>query len=131
MDVTVVQRSDAFEVRSETMERPPKSEIRLRDLVRLLALRRDVNLPLYTRQASLWPMPLLLADMAPAEWMRQLRVRDLNVWIGDGLFRNTLHNDPYDNFLCQLAGRKHLLLSPPEQAKNLYYARRRDIQART
>ena len=32
------------------MNRPPKSDMRLRDLVNLLSVRRDFNLTLYTRQ---------------------------------------------------------------------------------
>ena len=74
-------------------------------------------------------MTNLLRDMTPLPWMEQLNVRDLNVWLGDGHFRNTLHNDPFDNFLCQLRGLKHLLLWPPESGPDLYYASRRDIQA--
>ena len=61
--------------------------------------------------------------------MASLRVRDLNIWVGDGHFRNTMHNDPYDNFLCQVRGQKHVLLYPPAAKDLLYYERRRDIQA--
>ena len=80
-------------------------------------------------QAPLETMPWLLADMAPLKWMEELRVEHLNIWIGDGLFRNTLHNDHYDNFLCLIRGRKHVLLWPPEQRDNLAYATRIDVRA--
>ena len=56
-------------------------------------------------------------------------MRDLNIWLGDGHFRNTLHYDPFDNFLCQVRGAKHLLLFPPDATDDLYYAPRKDIQA--
>jgi hypothetical protein len=36
---------------------------------------------------------------------------------------------PYDNLLCQVSGRKHVLLYPPEATPDLYYGPRRDIQA--
>ena len=61
--------------------------------------------------------------------MDVLRINDLNFWLGDGHFRNTMHYDPYDNFLCQVRGAKHLLLYPPEAKRHLYYGPRRDIQA--
>ena len=129
LDVTVVERAGSFEVHADRIERPPKSAIRLRDLLRLLALRSDANLTLYTRQAGLWPLPSLVREMAPLPWMERLHVHDLNVWLGDGHFRNTLHFDPYDNFLCQLRGAKHLQLWPPEASPYLYYNQRKDIQA--
>jgi len=129
VEVTVTLQKGLFEVHPDRMERPPKTDMRLRDLVRILALRADINKTLYTRQAPLWPMPALLSSLSPLDWMEAFRIFDLNVWIGDGHFHNTLHNDPYDNFLCGIRGRKHLLLFPPEQTPNLYYAQRRDIQA--
>lgn len=101
----------------------------LRVCRRLLALRADANRTVYSRQAALWPMVGLLADLTPLPWMRTLRLNDLNVWLGDGHFRNTLHFDPYDNLLCQVRGTKHLLLYPPDAKPHLYYGRRRDIQA--
>jgi hypothetical protein len=120
-------------------------------------------------QAPLWPMAGLLRDLDPPKpWMKLLRLNDLNFWLGDGHFRNTLHYDPFDNFLCQahaarrphimtrplrlarclelarvasaaplwclracqVRGTKHVLLYPPEAKEELYYANRRDIQAR-
>eukprot|EP00966_Prymnesium_polylepis_P028168 651200-Prymnesium_polylepis.1 len=74
-------------------------------------------------------MPSLLLDLEPLEWMGGLRVRSLNIWLGDGQFRNTMHNDPYDNFLCQVRGSKHLMLYPPAAKPLLGYTNRRDIQA--
>jgi len=129
LEITVVTEAGAFEVRQDHIWRPPKSTMKLGDLTRLLRLQTDANLTLYSRQAPLWPMSGLLADLAPLPWMAPLRLNDLNVWLGDGHFRNTLHNDPYDNFLCQVRGHKHLLLYPPESTPDLYYNRRRDVQA--
>ena len=130
LEVTVVTHAGNFEVHHDRIERPPKSVMRLGDFVRLLDTKLDTNLTIYSRQAPLWPMAGLLRDLAPGhEWMDVLRLSDLNFWLGDGHFRNTLHWDPYDNFLCQVRGRKHLLLYPPEAKESLYYAKRRDIQA--
>ena len=106
LEITVVTEAGAFEVRQDHIWRPPKSTMKLGDLTRLLRLQTDANLTLYSRQAPLWPMSGLLADLAPLPWMGPLRLNDLNVWLGDGHFRNTLHNDPYDNFLCQVLSPK-------------------------
>ena len=91
LEVTVVTTAGAFEVRHDRIERPPKSTMRVGDYMRWLALKRDLNLTLYSRQGSLWPMSGLLADMAPLPWMETLRLVDLNFWLGDGHFRNTMH----------------------------------------
>ena len=114
LDITVVTVAGAFEVRPDRIERPAKSTMRLGDFTRLLSLRNaergwvDANLTLYSRQASLWPMAGLLHDLKPLPWMESLRLNDLNIWLGDGHFRNTLHFDPYDNFLCQIRGAKRV-----------------------
>lgn len=84
-DVMVVTPAHGFEVRETTIERPPRTRVRLADLVRLHTLRVELNLTLYARQSQLWLHPHLLADLAPtAAWMEELRVQDLNVWLGDG-----------------------------------------------
>jgi len=58
-------------------------------------------------------MPHLLEDVSsPVGWMEQLRIHNLNLWLGDGLFRNTLHNDPQDNFLCLVHGARLLKKCP-------------------
>ncbi len=130
LEVTVVTMEGSFEVRSDRIERPPKSVMRLRDFVRLLAAKVDANLTIYSRQAPLWPMAGLLADLDPPRpWMEVLRLIDLNFWLGDGHFRNTLHFDPHDNFLCQVRGSKYVLLYPPDAKPHLYYGHRKDIQA--
>ena len=131
LEVTISTEAGSFEVRPDRIERPPKSVMRLGDFVRLLASKRDVNLTIYSRQAPLWTMAGLMRDLAfkTHAWMAPLRLNDLNFWLGDGHFRNTLHWDPYDNFLCQVRGSKHLLLYPPEAKDSLYYAPRKDIQA--
>jgi hypothetical protein len=53
----------------------------------------------------MWSMPKLLKDVSvPAEFMRPLRISNLNLWLGDGLFRNTVHYDAEDNVLCLIHG---------------------------
>jgi hypothetical protein len=53
----------------------------------------------------MWSMPQLLKDVSvPVSWMEPLRISNLNLWLGDGLFRNIVHHDPDDNLLCLIHG---------------------------
>eukprot|EP01036_Dinobryon_divergens_P026831 gene26831-35523_t len=47
-----------------------------------------------------------------------------NVWIGGRPTTSPLHYDDYENFLCQIVGKKELLLFPPDDIGNLYYVGR-------
>jgi len=127
--VTVTRRG-AFEVTADRIDRAPHSRMRVVDLVALLGSRLELkNTTFYTRQAPLWSMPSLLATLTPLPWMERLKVIDLTMWMGDGHFHNTLHNDPHDNFLCQLHGTKHVLMYPPRAKDYLYYAPRQNTFA--
>lgn len=70
------------------------------------ALHRSLRLGLWRwLQATMWSMPELLKDVSvPVDWMRPLRISNLNLWLGDGLFHNTVHYDPDDNVLCLIHG---------------------------
>ena len=129
--VMVVSMDGHFEVLPDRMERPPRSVMRLKDFIRLLEAKVDANLTIYARESELWPMGTLLAELGdpPLPWMERLKLDHVNFWLGDGRFRNTLHFDGFDNFLCQLSGSKHVLLYPPDAKPNLYYESREDFQA--
>jgi Cupin-like domain/PilZ domain len=43
-------------------------------------------------------------------------------WIGSGRQKLGLHNDPFSNIIAVFAGRKRLILAPPEELPNLYPA---------
>ena len=49
-----------------------------------------------------------------------LHLLHLNIWISNGNTLGKLHFDPYDNFLCQLSGKKQLTLFEPHNNYNLY-----------
>jgi len=123
--VTVTQRG-AFEVHADRIERAPTSKMRVADLVAIYASKLEFNTTFFSRQAPLWSMPSLLSTVTQLPWMERLRLADVTMWMGDGHFHNTLHNDPHDNALCQLHGTKHLLLYPPAAKDLLYYAPRRN-----
>lgn len=43
-------------------------------------------------------------------------------WIGSGRQKVALHNDPHRNVIAVVAGRKRVILAPPEELPNLYPA---------
>ncbi|KRZ70278.1 JmjC domain-containing protein 7 [Trichinella papuae] len=49
-----------------------------------------------------------------------LNLNHLNIWMSDGNTLGKLHFDEYDNFLCQIRGKKQLILFDPHQSSRLY-----------
>ncbi|XP_071809450.1 uncharacterized protein [Asterias amurensis] len=49
-----------------------------------------------------------------------LKRRHLNIWLSDGNTLGKLHFDPFDNFLCQIRGRKQLILFEPHDNTKMY-----------
>ncbi|KRZ14177.1 JmjC domain-containing protein 7 [Trichinella pseudospiralis] len=49
-----------------------------------------------------------------------LNLNHLNIWMSDGSTLGKLHFDEYDNFLCQIRGKKQLILFDPHQSSSLY-----------
>ena len=47
-----------------------------------------------------------------------------NLWIGNKPTTSPLHYDDYENLLCQIWGRKELILYPPSDLTSLYYVGR-------
>jgi hypothetical protein len=45
----------------------------------------------------------------------------VNLWLGSKT-TSPCHHDPFQNILCQVFGRKNIILFPPGQAKYLYPA---------
>jgi len=43
-----------------------------------------------------------------------------NIWINRGNCRTSMHEDGEDNWLCQVSGRKRIILFPPSERPNLY-----------
>ncbi|KFD72264.1 hypothetical protein M514_01322 [Trichuris suis] len=57
------------------------------------------------------PLPFLGAAMRPVH---------LNIWISNGNTLGKLHFDEYENFLCQLRGRKQVILTDPQSNDRLH-----------
>lgn len=51
---------------------------------------------------------------------RFLREELTNIWLGNGRTVGKLHFDPFDNLLCQVTGKKNLILFDPHNNENLY-----------
>ena len=47
-------------------------------------------------------------------------LHNANIWINFGNMRSVPHYDTYDNWLCQIQGRKRVVLFPPEDREKLY-----------
>lgn len=51
-----------------------------------------------------------------------LKLEHTNIWLSDGNTLGKLHFDPFDNFLCQLSGKKEVILFEPHDNTQLYEA---------
>ncbi|EDV23297.1 uncharacterized protein TRIADDRAFT_58435 [Trichoplax adhaerens] len=66
-------------------------------------------------------MPQLVQDVQEISFVKDfLQLKHLNIWLSDGHTLGKLHFDPYDNFLCQLSGKKRLTLFDPHDNTRLY-----------
>jgi tetratricopeptide (TPR) repeat protein len=66
--------------------------------------------------AALIPMPEALASANGT-----LEHLVTNLWAGSKPTTSPLHYDDYENMLCQIRGRKEIILFPPEDLTKLYY----------
>ncbi|PIK52306.1 putative jmjC domain-containing protein E-like [Apostichopus japonicus] len=51
-----------------------------------------------------------------------LQLKHLNIWLSDGKTLGKLHFDPFDNLLCQIRGKKQLIIFEPHNNTQLYEA---------
>ncbi|XP_001626527.2 bifunctional peptidase and (3S)-lysyl hydroxylase Jmjd7 [Nematostella vectensis] len=51
-----------------------------------------------------------------------LNRKHLNIWLSDGNTLGKLHFDPFENFLCQISGKKQVILYEPHDNTRLYEA---------
>eukprot|EP01041_Mallomonas_annulata_P001215 gene1215-2365_t len=85
--------------------------------------------------SRLVPMPPWVRTTTDTDWRRQTQNSSnsdsdsnmemdhllTNVWIGSKPTVSPLHYDDYENLLCQIRGRKELILFPPHDIGKLYY----------
>ncbi|KAK3598783.1 hypothetical protein CHS0354_020895 [Potamilus streckersoni] len=82
------------------------------------------NISAYLEYSSIpQHMPELEKDIMEMPFFSNLLKREhLNIWLSDGNTLGKLHFDPYDNFLCQISGRKQITLFEPHENTQLYEA---------
>ncbi|XP_074660772.1 jmjC domain-containing protein E-like [Tubulanus polymorphus] len=51
-----------------------------------------------------------------------MKLKHTNIWLSNGKTLGKLHFDPFDNFLCQISGRKESILFEPHENRELYEA---------
>lgn len=76
----------------------------------------------YMQSVSIRNLPGFGRTVRRLPQLRGARAFPYRIWIGSGAHRVTLHHDPYENYLCVLAGQKRVVMFPPAALPNLYPA---------
>ncbi|XP_059175798.1 jmjC domain-containing protein E-like [Physella acuta] len=107
--------------------RPASMEIKFSeflDLMENISEGRVKDMSAYLEYSSISDyFPELAEDITEMDFfLNVLELKHLNIWLSDGNTLGKLHFDPFDNFLCQISGEKHLLLYEPHDNTKLYEA---------
>jgi hypothetical protein len=116
----------------DVLVRPPATTMRFRDFLHLVksSSTREtfyleylaLNQYLGKQFLDLIPFPKSLHSSNDGrDGVNMLEHLVTNLWIGSKPTISPLHYDDYENFLCQIAGYKELILYPPSDLENLYY----------
>ncbi|XP_078667713.1 uncharacterized protein LOC144909547 [Branchiostoma floridae x Branchiostoma belcheri] len=94
------------------------------DLIEETARSEVKNISAYLEYSSIPQyMPSLQADIPGFPFVNSLLTRrHLNMWLSDGNTLGKLHFDPFDNLLCQISGKKEVVLFEPHDNSALYEA---------
>ncbi|XP_078583399.1 uncharacterized protein LOC144866073 [Branchiostoma floridae x Branchiostoma japonicum] len=94
------------------------------DMIEETARSEVKNMSAYLEYSSIPQyMPSLEADIPGFPFVNNLLTRrHLNMWLSDGHTLGKLHFDPFDNLLCQISGKKEVLLFEPHDNTRLYEA---------
>lgn len=80
----------------------------------------------YLAQHEMSEMPLLLEDISVPDLVTSTGKKNLyrtNLWLsGHGGSTSPCHFDPFNNLLCQVIGKKRVVLFRPDQSSRLYPA---------
>ncbi|KAL2042300.1 hypothetical protein N7G274_004789 [Stereocaulon virgatum] len=82
------------------------------------SLRNDICIPDYCYTDP--PPPAPGTPLAARSPMPKLEEPMLNAWFGPAGTVSPLHTDPYHNVLCQIVGRKYVILYAPEESQKVY-----------
>ncbi|XP_066275807.1 uncharacterized protein [Branchiostoma lanceolatum] len=94
------------------------------DMIEETARLEVKNMSAYLEYSSIPQyMPTLQADIPGFPFVNDLLSRrHLNMWLSDGNTLGKLHFDPFDNLLCQISGKKEVILFEPHDNTRLYEA---------
>ncbi|KAK6191959.1 hypothetical protein SNE40_003525 [Patella caerulea] len=94
------------------------------DLINLISNQTVNNLSAYLEYSSIREyFPELENDIEEMSFIQGLlNLNHLNIWLSDGNTLGKTHFDPYDNFLCQISGKKEVILFDPHDNSRLYEA---------
>ncbi|XP_019626192.1 PREDICTED: uncharacterized protein LOC109471344 [Branchiostoma belcheri] len=94
------------------------------DMIEETARSEVKNISAYLEYSSIPQyMPSLEADIPGFPFVNSLLTRrHLNMWLSDGNTLGKLHFDPFDNLLCQISGKKAVILFEPHDNSKLYEA---------
>jgi len=104
--------------------RPAFLEISFSDFMEILQSSNNSDVSAYLEYSSIPSLlPELQQDINEMPFvLDELKRRHLNIWLSNGNTLGKLHFDPFDNFLCQISGKKQLLIYEPHDNANLYEA---------
>ncbi|CAH1256686.1 JMJD7 [Branchiostoma lanceolatum] len=97
------------------------------DMIEETARLEVKNMSAYLEYSSIPQyMPSLEADIPGFPFVNDLLTlltrQHLNMWLSDGNTLGKLHFDPFDNLLCQISGKKEVILFEPHDNTRLYEA---------
>lgn len=96
-------------------------KMKFTDFTNWIVQKKTTNEYYYLQQSSIkTSFPELLPDIEVPDYIEQKLFIIANLWIGTGGNISPLHYDMSENFLCQLRGRKRVLLFEPKQTSLLY-----------
>ncbi|KAL4225174.1 hypothetical protein ACF0H5_015866 [Mactra antiquata] len=92
------------------------------DVIESVSSRKRTGFSAYLEYSSITNiMPDLENDIEEMPFFTDvLELKHRNIWLSDGNTLGKLHFDQFDNFLCQLSGRKQVILYDPHDNRKLY-----------
>ncbi|XP_068707148.1 bifunctional peptidase and (3S)-lysyl hydroxylase JMJD7-like [Montipora foliosa] len=104
--------------------RPAFLEIPFSGFMETLQSSNNTDISAYLEYSSIPSLlPELEQDIKEMPFiLGELSRRHLNIWLSNGNTLGKLHFDPFDNFLCQISGKKQLFIYEPHENTRLYEA---------
>ncbi|TAE58176.1 MAG: cupin-like domain-containing protein [Nostocales cyanobacterium] len=121
LDINVSNKNKVFTFDSETGETLSSTKMKFTEFTNWLTQEKNSEQYYYLQQQSIkLVFPELLPDIEIPNYISQKSFMVANIWIGTGGNTTPLHWDAAQNILCQVRGRKRLLLFAPNQTEYLY-----------